>query len=185
MGQENGRRQQEESYKDDEEEAKEKTEDEEEPKKHFHIEWPDLIVKQSEQNDGRVGLGVFAARDFKPWECLPILGLALKKSANNVLEKLGLHTHITDTKGGYIDGHPRHQPWKDIGGRGAFISSLINEPTWKKPNLIQRGNHVIVAMPIKAGQELLVGYGSAYVRHYAVSKSALSKQSYPTLKSAT
>ena len=43
-----------------------------------------------------------------------------------------------------------------------WLAMMINEPTRKKPNCIFKCDHVVVAQPIKEGEELTVYYGNAY-----------------------
>ena len=147
----------------------------------WHAEWPDLEVRQSEQGHGS-GLGVFSTRTLHPWECLPIYGRPLTPDRYDDLRAQHLVTHVSFTRDGRVDGHPRHRPWQGVGGRGLYLSSLVNEPRRKKPNMVMRGSNLVVAQPIAAGDELLVSYGPRYTRDYPVSRYALTKQHYAALE---
>ena len=148
----------------------------------WHVEWPDLDVQASAQGNGRSGLGVFARRRLQPWEFIPIFGRTISPSEYHALLAQGLATHVSFAGDSLIDGHPRLHPWRGVGGRGLYISSIVNEPTRRKPNLIMRGDKLIVATPIAAGEELLVAYGPEYTRGYNVSKYTLAKQRYLALE---
>ena len=147
----------------------------------WHAEWPALEVKDSEQGQAS-GLGVFSTRALHPWECLPINGRLLTPDRYNDLKARHGATHVSFTRNGKVDGHPRYKPWQGIGGRGLYISSLVNEPRRKKPNVVMRGNNLVVAQPIAAHEELLVSYGQQYTRDYPVSRFTLAKQHYAALE---
>ena len=147
----------------------------------WHAEWPALEVKESEQGHGS-GLGVFCKRALQPWECLPIYGRPLTPDRYDDLKAQHLVTHVSFTRNGRVDGHPRYRPWQGVGGRGLYLSSLVNEPRRKKPNVIMRGSNLVVAQPIAAGDELLVSYGPQYKRDYPVSRFTLTKQHYAALE---
>ena len=147
-----------------------------------HINWPALIVRASEQGSRQSGLGVFAAQGLRPWDSIPILGRAITQRKYQELADRDLATHVSFTTAGLVDGHPRYHPWNGIGGRGQFITSLINEPTRRKPNVIMRGTNVVVVQPIPKGSELLISYGPEYTRDYCVSRYTLEKQQYKTFK---
>ena len=147
----------------------------------WHVEWPALEVKDSEQ-DGNAGMGVFARRQLQPWESIPIIGIPLSENSYQTLKRQELNTHVSFTRNGMVDGHPRHTPFNGIGGHGQYISSLVNEPSRRKPNLVMRGNYLIVARFIHAGEELLVSYGPKYEHGYPVSRYALEKQHFDALE---
>ena len=48
--------------------------------------------------------------------------------------------------------------------------------------MVLRGNYLVVAKAIPAGEELLVSYGPQYERNYPVSRYTLTKQHYPALE---
>ena len=148
----------------------------------WHVEWPDLVIRQSGQGDNRSGLGVFAGRDLRPWEFVPIIGQHLTTAEYQSLVQQRLATHVFSIGASLIDGHPRLRPWAGIGGRGSYVASLVNEPTRCKPNVLIRGSRLVVACPIARGNELLVSYGPLYQRDYLVSRYVYSKQHYAALE---
>ena len=148
----------------------------------WHVEWPDLDIRQSEQGGGQGGLGVFASRNLQPWEFIPIFGQQLSPEKYNTLLQQQLATHVFHIGNQLIDGHPRRHPSAGVGGHGLYIAALVNEPTRCKPNVIIRGSRLVVARAIPQGAELLVSYGPEYQRNYHVSRFALVKQYYPALE---
>ena len=116
--------------------------------------WTGLVLKQSKQNEA--GKGVFATRALRVGTMIPMLGKA-------VPEADGL-THGWEYYGskGAIDGHPRYLPYKGVGSHGLSLSMMLNEPVTDKPNCKFKLDHVVVALPIKKGEELTIDYGNAY-----------------------
>ena len=88
-------------------------------------------------------------------------------------------------KGG-VDGHPSFANYKGAGSFGLSVAMMINEQTRKKPNCIFKCDHVIIAQPIKKGEELTVYYGKAYdvirkLKGYNLDKNRYLDAPHPAL----
>ena len=121
--------------------------------------WPGLTIRKSEQNDGHAGQGVFATHRLKPGLMIPILGLEISDKRMNQLIVQDCFTHGTVLYDGTcIDAR------ESFGG--LTIWARINEPSRRKPNCVFKLDSVVVAKPIKAGEELTLYYGNEYQRPY-------------------
>ena len=118
--------------------------------------WEDLELKQSQEKGA--GCGVFATRKLKVGEMIPIVGAKVDANHN------GTHdwTYYGRALKGTVTGDPSINPYKGIGNYGLSIAMMLNETTTKKPNCKFTLNHVVVALPVKKGQELFVHYGDTY-----------------------
>jgi hypothetical protein len=142
--------------------------------------WPALAVRQSQQNVGG-GLGVFATRKLKPGIMIPILG-------HRVAQADGL-THGWVYYGsikGAVDGHPSINPYKGVGSFGLSIAMMVNEPTRAKPNCIFKMDHIVIAEPIRKGEELTVYYGKNYelirrIKGYTLRNNTYLDEPHPKL----
>jgi len=135
--------------------------------------WPDLEVKQSRQSSD-AGQGVFATRRLRAGTMITIVGVEKTEEQMLALIKADRFTHgyiLSD--GTILDGQGEHQ--------GLTLWARINEPTRRKPNCIFKLDCVVVAQPIKAGEELTVYYGEDYTRDYPF-KNAYLHRDYPHLR---
>ena len=103
---------------------------------------------------------MFASVDLTPGTIIPILAKKITQAEFDKLKKSHTAIHIWDyyqSKDNIIlNGDPK------LNTHGLNISMLINEPSKKMPNCIFKLNSIVVAMPIKKGEELYVYYGRAY-----------------------
>jgi hypothetical protein len=123
-------------------------------KEDFGYVWNDLEIKQSEE--AGAGDGVFAARLLPVGTMIPILGKKVDLDLHNFT-----HGWVYRNKQA-VDGNPSIKPYKGVGNNGLSIAMMINEPTKRKINCIFKLDHVVVAKPIKQGNELTIDYGREY-----------------------
>lgn len=125
--------------------------------------WYMLEIKKS--NEPRAGNGVFATEHLKPGLMFPILGTPVSWEEAHTREENLDFTHgwffdkILEQP---IDGDPKIKPYKKIGTFGLAVTMMINEPLYKKPNCIFKLDYVLVAKPIKKGEELTIYYEKDY-----------------------
>ena len=62
----------------------------------------------------------------------------------------------------YIDGDPKTNPYNGVGNFGLSIAMMPNERTKGIHNCQFIHNYLVVALPIKKGDELTVYYGKQY-----------------------
>ncbi len=110
--------------------------------------WPQLEVKPSREPGA--GLGLFARVPLRSGTMIPYRG------------------HPTAEGGAYVfggeDGSPLIAPYRGVGSRGWSVAAMANEPLRKKPRCILFRQCLVVAQPVRAGEELTVYYGNDYCR---------------------
>jgi hypothetical protein len=131
--------------------------------------WPELEVKQS--NEKNAGNGLFAKVPLRAGTVIPSLGVLTKKKG----------THVYDGQ----DGNPKINPFKGVGNWGLSIAMMANEPLRKKPRCKFMRGYLVVAMHVKAGEELTVYYGNNYRRGYSLAKNRYLEAEYKQLDKVT
>ena len=156
------------------------------PKKEiFGFSWSGLEIRQSRERG--TGLGVFATRDLRVGLMIPIVGKMVNVDAT------GSHQWNYYRRKGIIkaiDGHPSHAPYLKVGSRGLSIAVMVNETTSKRFKTRFKLNHLVVALPIKKGQELYVDYGNKYNSYrktygYTLKDNQYRYMEYPTYDKLT
>lgn len=151
----------------------------------FAITFPQLTVGPSQQGP-RGGLGVFvrAGCSLRPGDALPIFGNYVTTAQVEKMKQRGQARYLSQVPGGVVNGDPALLPYRQVGQRGAAISSLINEPSRGSVNCLMVGAFIVVAEPLQGGDELLVSYGDdEYVRDYDVSRYATTNDvAFPHLE---
>jgi len=117
--------------------------------------WPHLRVDTSEEPGA--GLGLFARVPLRTGTMIPYIGQPA----------IGPGTHVFNG----MDGHPQLDPHRQIGNRGWSVAAMANEPLRKTPRCILSRGCLVVAQPVRAGEELTVHYGNAYLRHYSLASN--------------
>lgn len=146
------------------------------------FEWKELEVKPSLESDS--GDGVFAKQDLPVGTMFPIVG---KLHEGKMAMKVHGWQYISSgfKEPTYIDGDPSINPHKGIGNFGMSIAMMPNERTMGIHNCRFRFDYLIVAEPIKKGDELTVYYGKDYdtvrkQRGYSLENNkTLKKDDYP------
>jgi hypothetical protein len=148
----------------------------------FYMDFSQLCVKPSEQNDGDAGLGLFATTPLQPWNAIPLVGRSVTDDECEALVQRGDGRYLVETPGGTVDGNPSILGHRGIGYRGAAIWAFANEKSAGKPNCTFMGAFLVVAKAVRAGEELTVGYGPDYVRQdYVASHYCKNAQHFPQL----
>lgn len=137
----------------------------------YFVRYPQLEVRASEQAPD-AGLGVFV-RDgctLEPWDAIPLVGRPLTDAQCAAQVAAGDAQYMVAVPGGVVDGNPAFLPHRGVGLRGAAIWAMVNEPRTTKMNTTFMGGFLVVAKRLRAGDELLVSYGTDYARSYRVSR---------------
>ena len=114
--------------------------------------WPQLRVATSKEPGA--GLGLFARVPLRTGTMIPYIGQPAT----------GPGTHVFQG----VDGHPHLDPHRQVGSRGWSVAAMANEPLRKTPRCILSRGCLVVAHPVRAGEELTVYYGDGYQRHYSL-----------------
>ena len=125
--------------------------------------WPGLTVRASTMAGGHAG--VFATSNLKPGTMIPIIGrrLSPKTLRQVIANKLHLtHAYVYHDKKVGVDGTDADKKSTGINNFGLSIAMMTNEPSRTKPNCLFKLDYLVVAQPIKAGEELFVWYGDEY-----------------------
>jgi len=118
-------------------------------------EWQELEVRASQEPGA--GDGVFARVNLPAGTVIPILGKIITGEKFAAMEADRTATHVWNyyQNDVIVDGNPA------LNKHGLNIAMMINEPLKKKPNCVFKLNSVVVARPIKKGEELILHHGSA------------------------
>jgi hypothetical protein len=125
-----------------------------------YFDWPQLIVRPSLA----AGNGLFAAEDLPAGTAIPIIGKPLSDKqfydVQNTVASAHVwkHMHLKV----FLDGNPKHHPYKNVGSGGLAIAMIANEPNRKKPTCIFKRDCLITARHVRAGEELTVFYDHEY-----------------------
>ena len=126
------------------------------------------------------GMGLVAVVDLPPNARLPFLGKTIDQKTYDTFVSRTARApdkHYTDyimatsTAGQYVDANPRYR------GSEQWLARLVNEPaTGQTANMVIRYESrmpvLVTVKKIAAGTELMLSYGSDFVRKYKVGRRA-------------